>query len=125
MSDTMTTHVKETSGLIASDKVEGTAVYSHSGERLGTIANFMVNKLTGQVSYAVMSFGGFLGMGNKYHPLPWKTLTYDQERGGYVVDVTPEQLESAPAYSDDDLPNWTNPSYRAGIDDYYSRMPPL
>ncbi|GBR11790.1 PRC-barrel domain-containing protein [Acetobacter oeni] len=123
MSETMTTHTRETTSLIASDKVEGTAVYARSGERLGTISNFMVNKQTGQVAYAIMSFGGFLGMGNKYHPLPWKNLNYDPERGGYVVDLMPEQLKRAPAYDADDVPNWANPSYRAGIDDYYSRTP--
>ena len=67
----------ETSELIASNKVEGTRVYNRQGENLGTVHNFMVNKRSGQVEYAVMSFGGFLGMGESYHPLPWKSLTYD------------------------------------------------
>ncbi|NHN85212.1 PRC-barrel domain containing protein [Acetobacter musti] len=125
MSDTMTTNVRETTALIASDRVEGTAVYSRSGERLGTIANFMVDKQQGHVAYAVMSFGGFLGMGNKYHPLPWETLTYDPTRGGYVVDLTPEQLQHSPSYAADDVPDWANPSYSAGINDYYSRTPPI
>src|SRR3954465_9844361 len=62
----------ETSELIASNKVEGTRVYNRQGENLGTVHNFMVNKRSGQVEYAVMSFGGFLGMGESYHPLPWK-----------------------------------------------------
>jgi hypothetical protein len=60
----------ETGDLIASNKVEGTAVYNRQGERLGTVHNFMVNKRSGQVAYAVMSFGGFLGIGESYHPLP-------------------------------------------------------
>ena len=60
----------ETDRLIASDKVEGTAVYNRQGERLGSIYNFMVDKRSGQVEYAVMSFGGFLGIGDSYHPLP-------------------------------------------------------
>jgi sporulation protein YlmC with PRC-barrel domain len=78
----------ETDRLIASDKVEGTAVYNRAGERLGEIHDFMVDKYSGRVAYAVMSFGGFLGIGEKYHPLPWKVLTYDTEMGGYVVDWT-------------------------------------
>src|SRR5207342_3019656 len=68
---------EETNRLIASDQVEGTAVYNTQAERLGSVYNFMVDKRSGQVEYAVMSFGGFLGMGDSYHPLPWKTLTYD------------------------------------------------
>ena len=77
----------ETSRLIASNKVEGTAVYNREGERLGSVYNFMVDKMSGQVAYAVMSFGGFLGIGDSYHPLPWKNLHYDTTAGGYVVDL--------------------------------------
>src|SRR3954454_4536399 len=75
----------ETGELIASNKVERTRVYNRQGENLGTVHNFMVNKRSGQVEYAVMSFGGFLGMGESYHPPPWKSLTYDTRQGGYVV----------------------------------------
>src|SRR4051812_47256988 len=77
----------ETEHLISSSKVESTAVYDRQGERLGTVSSFMVNKYTGQVAYAVMSFGGFLGMGRSCHPLPWKALSYDTGKGGYVVDL--------------------------------------
>ena len=66
--------IDETGRLIASNKVEGTAVYNRQGERLGSVYNFMVDKISGQVAYAVMSFGGFLGIGDSYHPLPWKSL---------------------------------------------------
>lgn len=74
--------IDETSDLIASDKVEGTEVYNRQGEHLGEVHDFMVNKRTGQVEYAVMSLGGFLGIGESYHPLPWKVLTYDTSQGG-------------------------------------------
>src|SRR3546814_13916098 len=74
------TETDETNRLIASNKVEGTAVYNRQGERLGSVYNFMVNKREGTVEYAVMSFGGFLGIGESYHPLPWKVLTYDTGR---------------------------------------------
>jgi hypothetical protein len=67
----------ETTDLIASNKVEGTAVYNRQGEKLGEVYNFMVGKRSGEVAYAIMSFGGFLGIGQKYHPLPWNALTYD------------------------------------------------
>ncbi|MDF2973989.1 MAG: PRC-barrel domain containing protein [Microvirga sp.] len=73
----------ETEELISSNKVEGTAVYNRKGERLGTVSSLMVNKFTGQVVYTIMSFGGFLGIGQRCHPLPWKVLTYDTKLGGY------------------------------------------
>jgi hypothetical protein len=107
--------IDETDRLIASDKVEGTAVYNHKGERLGTIHNFMVDKYSGQVAYAVMSFGGFLGIGESYYPLPWHLLTYDTSLQGYVVDILPEKLESAPTYQ----PDWSDLGYQRRINDYY------
>src|SRR3546814_4837520 len=82
--------IEETDRTIASDKVEGTAVYDLDGERLGHIHNFMIAKHSGEVLYAVMSFGGFLGIGDHYHPLPWKVLKYDEVRGGYVVGRSAE-----------------------------------
>lgn len=111
--------IKETDRLIASDKVEGTTVYNRKGERLGSVYNFMVDKFTGQVAYAVMSFGGFLGIGERYHPLPWKVLTYDTELLGYVVDLSREQLERAPHYALEDLP-WADPKYGRSVYDYYN-----
>ncbi len=106
--------IDETDRLIASDKVEGTEVFSRSGERIGSIYNFMVDKVTGQVSYAVLSFGGFLGLGERYYPLPWKVLTYDQARGGYVIDLNREQLEKAPSYAaGEDF--WSDPEHRRNI----------
>ena len=92
----------ETWDLIASDKVEGTAVYDRRGERLGSVHNFMVGKRSGRVAYAVMSFGGWLGMGESYHPLPWNTLTYDTDLGGYVVGLTKDRLRSAPSHRADE-----------------------
>jgi PRC-barrel domain len=97
-SDGRSVAIDETRDLIASDKVEGTAVYDRNGERLGSVYNFMVSKRSGQVAYAVMSFGGWLGMGESYHPLPWHTLTYETDRGGYVINLTKERLRSAPSH---------------------------
>ena len=116
------TATNETGDLIASDKVEGTAVYDRNGTKLGTVYNFMVEKRSGHVAYAVLSFGGFLGMGTSYHPLPWNQLTYEPAQGGYVVDLTKEQLEGAPTYSDSDAPRWNGPTYSRGIDDYYASV---
>jgi hypothetical protein len=91
----------ETQDLIASNKVEGTAVYGRNGERLGSVYNFVVGKRSGQVAYAVMSFGGWLGMGGSYHPLPWNALTYDTKRGGYVVSLDKDRLRHAPSHKAD------------------------
>ena len=82
----------------------------------------MVEKRSGHVAYAVMSFGGFLGMGSSYHPLPWNQLTYEPAQGGYVVDLTKEQLEGAPTYSASEESRWSDPTYSRGIDDYYSSV---
>ena len=106
--------IDETDRLIASDKVEGTEVFNRAGERIGSIYNFMVDKVTGQVSYVVMSFGGFLGLGERFYPLPWKTLTYDPQRGGYVIDIDREQLEQAPSYAAGEDP-WSDPEHRRNI----------
>jgi hypothetical protein len=90
MQQTRNVATDETSSLISSDKVEGTAVY---GEKLGSIHSVMIDKISGKVGYAVMSFGGFLGMGDRYHHLPWHVLTYDTGQGGYVVDLDPSDLK--------------------------------
>jgi sporulation protein YlmC with PRC-barrel domain len=91
----------ETATLIASDKVEGTAVYGADSEKIGRIENVMIDKLSGKVAYAVLSFGGWLGMGQDHYPLPWAKLKYNETLGGYVVNLTNEQLQSAPKYADD------------------------
>ena len=109
----------ETDRLIASNKVEGTAVYNRQGERLGEVYNFMVDKRSGKVEYAVMSFGGFLGMGQSYHPLPWRVLTYDTGKGGYMVDLDKDRLRGAPSYTGSGAPDWRDPAYGRRIDDYY------
>ena len=92
----------ETRRLISSSKVEGTPVFDGTREQIGTIQSFMVDKVSGQVAYAVMSFGGFLGLGESYRPLPWRALTYDVELGGYVVDVDRETLVGEPRPEEQD-----------------------
>jgi len=108
----------ETEELIASNKVEGTAVYNRQGESLGTVYNFMVGKRSGKVEYAVMSFGGFLGIGDSYHPLPWSALTYDTRMGGYVVDMDADRLRSAPSYSSGSEPTFDS-DYGRRVSDHY------
>ena len=114
----------ETGNLIASSKVQGTAVYNTAGENLGEIDDLMIDKSMGKVAYAIMSFGGFLGiMGNKYHPLPWSVLKYDIGRGGYVVNLDKQQLEGAPAYDADAEPEWGDRAYEKRLHDYYGAEP--
>jgi hypothetical protein len=113
----------ETDHLISSDKAVGTAVYNRQGEHLGSVYNLMIDKYSGQVAYAVMSFGGFLGMGESYHPLPWRTLTYDTRKGGYVVDLDRRRLETAPSYTSTTAPNWSDRTYGHRVDDFYG-VPP-
>ena len=108
----------ETEELIASNKVEGTPVYNRAGEKLGSVHNFMVGKRSGKVAYAVMSFGGFLGLGESYHPLPWGALTYDTGQGGYVVDLDKSRLEGAPSYRAGEEPTYDR-AYGQRVYDYY------
>ena len=84
----MATEARETAGLIGSDKVEGTAVYDATGEHMGSIERVMIDKRSGQVAYAVLSFGGFLGIGSDYYPIPWESLKYDTSLGGYRTNIT-------------------------------------
>lgn len=102
--------------VIAADQVEGTNVYNRAGDKLGTVDHVMIDKQSGKVAYAIMSFGGFLGIGESYHPLPWSKLSYSDSQGGYVVDLDKRQLEGAPHYKSSDA--WT-PAYGRQVDDYY------
>src|SRR6266576_2874858 len=98
---TMVTEARETGSLIGSDKVEGTAVYGANDTKIGSIERVMIDKLSGKVSYAVLSFGGFLGIGDDHYPLPWQSLKYDTNFVCYVTGITETQLKGAPKYSTD------------------------
>jgi hypothetical protein len=106
--------------LISSSKVEGTPVVGRKGEHLGKIESFMVDKYSGRVAYAVMSFGGTLGFGDSLFPLPWSYLEYDVAKDGYVLDVTREQLAKAPKFTTSEAPEFTT-SYRQNVSRFYSR----
>ena len=90
---------RETVSLIGSDKVESTPVYGADDRKIGTVQRVMIDKISGKVAYAVISFGGFLGMGEDYYPMPWASLKYDTNLGGYRVGVTEDQLRGAPKYN--------------------------
>lgn len=104
---------------IRASSVSGTSVYNASGEKLGHIDDIVLNKRDGKATVAIMSFGGFLGIGESYHPLPWESLTYDPSKEGYVVNVSREQLEGAPTYLRDEEPDWNDPRYGERLAGYY------
>lgn len=114
-------NVKDTHTLIASDRVEGTRVYGADGKHIGSIERLILGKRDGRVAYAVLSFGGFMGIGHDYYPLPWEKLSYDTQLDGYRIDLTKEQIEGAPSYADDD-DTWYNDNGRR-VYDYYG-VPP-
>ena len=115
----MTMDENETGSLIGSDKVEGTAVYGADSNKIGSIERVMIDKLSGRVSYAVLGFGGFLGLGSEHYPLPWQSLKYDTGLGGYVTGVTEQQLRSAPKYDRDTDWNWGDMARNRALNDYY------
>jgi hypothetical protein len=109
----------ETDTLIASDKVEGTPVHGADGKRIGKIERLMIDKYTGKVAYAVMTFGGFLGIGADYYPIPWELLDYNTELGGYQVNFTEDELKSAPKYSQYEKWDWSDRSRSQNVCDYW------
>ncbi len=113
---------EETPSLISSDKVEGTSVYNPDGDKLGTVDSLMIDKRSGKVAYAVMSFGGFLGIGDRYHPLPWNVLTYDTGLDGYVVNLSKETLKEAPSFERHDM-GLDRPEQHSLLHSYYGVHP--
>jgi sporulation protein YlmC with PRC-barrel domain len=118
VSDPSDTHGR----LIAASKVNGTNVYNAAGDKLGSVYDVMIDKHSGKTEYAIMSFGGFLGIGDSYHPLPWKALTYDERQGGYVVNIDRSRLEGAPTYTAGDAAAWGDPAYGRRVNDYYGTL---
>jgi len=115
----MAIEARETGSLIGSDKVEGTAVFGPDESKIGSIERLMIDKTSGRVSYAVLSFGGFLGIGDDHYPLPWQSLKYDTKLGGYRTGVTVNQFKTAPKYGNDNSWNWNDPARARAVNDYY------
>ena len=118
----MTTHTGHTEAIQAS-RVIGTDVYNTQGESIGSIEDVMLDKTSNGIMFAVIGFGGFLGIGEKYHAVPWSVLDYDSDRGGYVVPFSKEQLEAAPAYSIEDLTSGDGSAARDASFEYYKVDP--
>lgn len=118
----MTTATGHTQAIPAS-RVNGTEVYNTQGEHIGSIEDVMLDKLSNNIMFAVVGFGGFLGIGEKYHAIPWASLDYEKERGGYVVPFTKEQLEAAPAHDINELTREDGQGVRDQAYEYYKVQP--
>ena len=118
----MTTHTGHTEAIAAS-RVIGTAVYNGDGENIGTIEDVMLDKTSNGIMFAVIGFGGFLGIGEKYHAIPWSVLDYQEHRGGYVVPFTKDQLKQAPAHSIKELSGAEGQKARDASYHYYKVDP--
>jgi hypothetical protein len=114
---------EETTTLISADKVEGTSVKNPRGESLGSIDTVMIDKFSGKVAYAVMSFGGFLGIGDRYHPLPWDVLHYEPKESAYIVDVDKAMLEKAPSLAREEYATMQDRDWGERVYRYYN-VPP-
>lgn len=114
---------QRTNDLISSDRVEGTAVYGTDGDKIGSVQKLMIRKRGGEVTDAVISVGGFLGMGSQLHFLPWEKLSYDTELDGYKLDVTEEQLREAPTYEANERDREYDPDHRATVYEYWQVAP--
>ena len=91
-----------------------------SGNKIGDIDHLMIDKTSGRVTYAVMSFGGFIGLGHSHYPLPWAALKYSTKLNGYQTAVTEAQLRDAPAFSDD---SWENRDWESRTHSHYNIQP--
>ena len=107
-----------TCDAISSDRVEGTSVYDPAGDKLGSIDYLVIDKRSGQVRYAVLEFGGFLGIGTDRYPVPWDMLKFDTNQDGYVVPLDKATLEGAPRFTADERPAYDE-AYGRDVYDYY------
>jgi sporulation protein YlmC with PRC-barrel domain len=105
--------------IMGADTLIGNDVVNHIDENLGDIKEIMLHMRTGKVAYAVLSFGGFMGMGDKLFAVPWKALTLDTVNKRFVLNVDKERLEAAPGFDKDHWPNMNDPSWQAQVNDFY------
>ena len=113
----MPTPSGHTSAILAS-KVQGKSVYNTKGEKIGHVGDIVLDKMSNSIEFAVLGFGGVLGMGEKFHPVPWALLDYNPDMGGYVVPLTKDIMQSAPVYRLEDLTK-NDASIRTETFDYY------
>jgi hypothetical protein len=109
--------------LIPSDRVEGTAVLRANGEKIGTIQRLMIDKISGNVAYAVVRYGGLLGIGEKHLPIPWGKLKFEPLMQAYQADISDDELAKAPSYAADKEFDWGDRSQETELHDYYRTRP--
>ncbi|MBO1073895.1 PRC-barrel domain-containing protein [Roseomonas marmotae] len=109
----------ETLSLISADKVGGTPVFGADGHRLGTIETLMIDKISGRVEYAVLSFGGILGIGARHYPLSWQHLHYDDALGGYIIPLVEQQLCEAPSFDPGEAVDLADTAWGERVHSYY------
>ncbi|HEX8257847.1 MAG TPA: PRC-barrel domain-containing protein [Allosphingosinicella sp.] len=107
---------------LISARIDDTNVYDTDGGKIGTLYSVHIDRWSGQIEYAVLSFGGFLGLGQSYHPVPFQMLSVNEDRGGYTVHLGRSVLEGGPSYRPDTAPPWDS-TYARRISDYYG-IPP-
>lgn len=106
--------------LIMSSRVIGKPAFNRAGERIGHVEDLSIHKTSGEVVYGILSFGGFLGIGERYHPVPWSMLDYDLAKGGFLVPLEKEALQAAPSLSREELEALgAGDAWRTRLFDYY------
>ena len=111
-----TSATRSGNSLISTQDVQGTQVFSPDGSHIGDIDHMMIEKISGKVAYAMMSFGGFMGMGTSLYPVPWGALQYDTGMGGYRTNITEAQLQNAPSYGDN---SWADRKWEENVHRHY------
>lgn len=109
--------------VLAASTLAGDAVKNSVGEDLGKVDEIMIDIPTGRVAYAVLSFGGFLRMGNKLFAVPWDVLTVDEDRKCFILEVDKAKLENAPGFDKDNWPDMADRTWGSRIYSYYGRTP--
>ncbi len=119
----MITKTISTSRVLSASTLKGDNVVNTKNEKLGTIEELMIDLDRGCIAYAVLSFGGFLGMGDKLFAIPWNAFTVDTTDKQLVLNVKKEMLERAPGFDKDHWPNMADQTWGAGIYSYYGSKP--
>ncbi|APW47017.1 PRC-barrel domain-containing protein [Rhodoferax antarcticus] len=109
--------------LMGADTLLGNAVFNRQEEDLGSVKEIMLDVRAGRISYAVLSYGGLLGIGDKLFAVPWAALTLDTDNKRFTLDVTKDRLERAPGFDKDNWPNMSNQEWAKDLDDYYGTQP--
>jgi sporulation protein YlmC with PRC-barrel domain len=109
--------------VMAASTLEGNDVVNRRGEKLGTIEQIMLEVPTGRIAYAVLSSGGFLGVGDRLFAIPWRALTLDTENKCFILDVAKERLEAAPGFDKDHWPTMADEKWAHEVHRYYNQPP--